>query len=594
MKVDDFVTTGSEMNAAQQDLASTHMTDAVNSGIVGSADKSAMAIKADVMSSSSGTAAQQGAKKVVSTETAVSKASSMLQKQGSQLATDSVVNSKLTHRKLLSKANAKNAVKNAAIASTLEGSEFEGADDMFYKGKSAYKLGRKGASALQGKLGKKAAVDVSSGAGTAKKLGGLSEKKSMLKKSAESVQRKWQLIRNQQKVTRTATAAKSAGGSITRTAAVKGGTGGIGAMLGGVSAPILAGLALLLFFVVIIGAAAGSQMSSSTSGFGPLFYWLEYETGSTDDSAFDCVTLNDGVGGQAYGMQFDTKYDLQPFLQYYLSKSDSISFGVKDNAIVMAQATYYAHCPKGLLYANSQDSGLPLIWHYLYKYDKDNFIQAQKDFVVEKTLNPAIANLEAKGYDFSKRSDVCKGAVLSWVHQHGHLYATQLRAAGITNDDSDEEFLDKLYAYRIKKFGHWGGLKLYQRYEKEVVTAKSFLYTSTGTSSSETVNRALGKLGCAYVWGAAGPNTYDCSGLVGYALTGVEGNHWCTTSTIMSQSAGFKKISASEAQPGDIVCNSHHCGIYYGNGQMIHAPHTGDVVKIGKVHSGMQYFRYTK
>ena len=45
-------------------------------------------------------------------------------------------------------------------------------------------------------------------------------------------------------------------------------------------------------------------------------------------------------------------------------------------------------------------------------------------------------------------------------------------------------------------------------------------------------------------------------------------------------------------QPGDITLNSHHCGIYIGNGQMIHAPRTGDVVKISAVHPDMIYVRY--
>lgn len=54
----------------------------------------------------------------------------------------------------------------------------------------------------------------------------------------------------------------------------------------------------------------------------------------------------------------------------------------------------------------------------------------------------------------------------------------------------------------------------------------------------------------------------------------------------------FRKISASEAVPGDVVCSEGHTGIYIGNGQMIHAPHTGDVVKIGPVQSSMNYFRY--
>lgn len=100
------------------------------------------------------------------------------------------------------------------------------------------------------------------------------------------------------------------------------------------------------------------------------------------------------------------------------------------------------------------------------------------------------------------------------------------------------------------------------------------------------VDRAYAQLGKPYGWGAAGPNSFDCSGLVGYCLTGNMGNHWCTTGTIQ----GWTRVS--NPQPGDICINSHHTGIYIGGGQMIHAPRTGDVVKISGVQSDMWYVRY--
>lgn len=100
------------------------------------------------------------------------------------------------------------------------------------------------------------------------------------------------------------------------------------------------------------------------------------------------------------------------------------------------------------------------------------------------------------------------------------------------------------------------------------------------------VDRAYAQLGKPYGWGASGPKSFDCSGLVGYCLTGKMGSHWCTTGTIQ----GWTRVS--NPQPGDICINSHHTGIYIGGGQMIHAPRTGDVVKISGVHSDMWYVRY--
>ncbi|WP_346686166.1 coiled-coil domain-containing protein [Enteroscipio rubneri] len=104
---------------------------------------------------------------------------------------------------------------------------------------------------------------------------------------------------------------------------------------------------------------------------------------------------------------------------------------------------------------------------------------------------------------------------------------------------------------------------------------------STGNA---IVDRAYSQLGKPYVWGATGPNSFDCSGLVGYALTGGY-SRVGTTYTFMS----WPRVS--DPQPGDICTNDHHCGIYIGGGQMIHAPRTGDVVKVGPVHSGMIFVR---
>lgn len=104
-------------------------------------------------------------------------------------------------------------------------------------------------------------------------------------------------------------------------------------------------------------------------------------------------------------------------------------------------------------------------------------------------------------------------------------------------------------------------------------------------SGNTVVDRAYGELGKPYAWGAVGPSSYDCSGLVSYCLTGSH-SRLGTTGTFM----GWTHVS--NPQPGDVCVNSHHCGIYIGDGQMIHAPRTGDVVKVSGVHSGMVYVRY--
>ena len=102
---------------------------------------------------------------------------------------------------------------------------------------------------------------------------------------------------------------------------------------------------------------------------------------------------------------------------------------------------------------------------------------------------------------------------------------------------------------------------------------------------SDTVSRAYACLGAPYSWGAVGPGSYDCSGLVSYALTGSH-SRLGTTNTFM----GWSQVS--DPQPGDVCTSSYHCGIYIGSGQMIHAADYGIGVIVGPVQSDMIIVRW--
>lgn len=96
------------------------------------------------------------------------------------------------------------------------------------------------------------------------------------------------------------------------------------------------------------------------------------------------------------------------------------------------------------------------------------------------------------------------------------------------------------------------------------------------------VNEAMKHLSKAYVYGATGPSNFDCSGLVQYCFRQVGVNLPRVTTDQLK--VGIP-VSRDQLQVGDLVFpHTGHVGIYVGNGQMIHAPHTGDHVKISPVY----------
>lgn len=134
--------------------------------------------------------------------------------------------------------------------------------------------------------------------------------------------------------------------------------------------------------------------------------------------------------------------------------------------------------------------------------------------------------------------------------------------------------------------------------EPEVVTVPQQQETYSNDASSSTtaptqgpapiynantgnavVDAALSQVGTPYVYGGSQPGGFDCSGLTSWAyaqagksIPRTSGAQW---------SAG-QAVSVNDMQPGDIVVSygGGHVGIYIGNGQMVHAPTTGDVVKV--------------
>ena len=104
-----------------------------------------------------------------------------------------------------------------------------------------------------------------------------------------------------------------------------------------------------------------------------------------------------------------------------------------------------------------------------------------------------------------------------------------------------------------------------------------------GTKASQVIAIAMQYLGVPYVWGGASPSQgFDCSGLTTYAFAqiGISLPHHAA-----SQYGYGTPVSSADLQPADLVFFNGlgHMGMYIGGGQFIHAPHTGDVVKISSI-----------
>jgi cell wall-associated NlpC family hydrolase len=154
-----------------------------------------------------------------------------------------------------------------------------------------------------------------------------------------------------------------------------------------------------------------------------------------------------------------------------------------------------------------------------------------------------------------------------------------------TNLDNAEKVLDKLSAADRKR--------IEEENAKEAEKARNERATRDGDREDKdlpnvpasgraaiAVNAALSQLGDPYVWGADGPSSYDCSGLMMYAWgkAGVSLSH-----SSKAQTGEGRPVSKSDLMPGDLIfyySPVSHVAMYLGNGRIVHAPRPGKSVEI--------------
>lgn len=152
-------------------------------------------------------------------------------------------------------------------------------------------------------------------------------------------------------------------------------------------------------------------------------------------------------------------------------------------------------------------------------------------------------------------------------------YQATRKIAGTSNKTADSRTLAFLRA------GAGDYSRTATAVKKPVVRATSIVTASTNSSRGQkAVAFAYAQIGKPYIYGATGPRGYDCSGLTGAA--------WRSAGVSVPRTSygqmGLKRVSRSALQPGDIVVfyGGGHVGLYAGNGKVIHAPRTGQNVKV--------------
>jgi peptidoglycan DL-endopeptidase CwlO len=116
----------------------------------------------------------------------------------------------------------------------------------------------------------------------------------------------------------------------------------------------------------------------------------------------------------------------------------------------------------------------------------------------------------------------------------------------------------------------------------------------TGDPGSRAARYACAQIGKPYIWDHAGPNSFDCSGLTlaAWSTVGVSMPH-----NAYAQAHTFRSVSSGSLKPGDLVFYYHpisHVTIYVGNGWVVSAPRTGDVVRMQKVNHGVSPSGYVR
>ncbi|MCR4944001.1 MAG: C40 family peptidase [Clostridium sp.] len=200
------------------------------------------------------------------------------------------------------------------------------------------------------------------------------------------------------------------------------------------------------------------------------------------------------------------------------------------------------------------------------KFESENLVPMEKSIIEPWTMQAT---------DSSKSLDEIKNALQVVQNLKSQIKSSEVSAEA---DDTIKKSNDIIAQKEAEKAAAASATQNSKQVKADINTS----VVASGNAQN-LIDYAMRFIGVDYVWGGTTPSGFDCSGFTQYVFSNAAGKR--IGRTTYDQVTSGVEVSFSNLQPGDLIFPSdHHVGIYVGNGQMIHAPHTGAKVTVAPLY----------